>query len=151
MTDIPQCLQCGSYTGKMENKDFRCKSCGCMTEQPEEIWKKDSPSTEANPSALTDEKDLILLLEAYDTGSHPFNVKSEARDLYEQLDGIFDTRLDEELHEAKKALEEEKEEEAYKYLAERKQVLIEAVRDACEPHLRGLGQDIVALIEEYIE
>jgi hypothetical protein len=150
----PYCLQCSSREGTMQGKTFRCKSCGALTDQPKETWEKKAPPKEVNPSALTPEKELMGLLEAYDTGAAPFNMKSEALDLYKCLDTLYDDQLTEAAEEAGRAETaalEKAEDAAEKHLEERKQALIEAVTDACAPHLQGLGADIVMMIEEHIE
>lgn len=157
VTVLPQCLQCSSYTGTMEDKAFKCKSCGALTEQPVEVW-ADPPEVEQMPAPVQGDSilhndDLRELLEAYDRGTSPFHAKSEAYDLQPHIAELFGIAQLEAVEQAEtKATDDadDAEEEADKYYNERRQALIEAVSDACEPHLKGLGQDIVALIEEYI-
>lgn len=191
MTAIPQCMHCGSYTGTMEGKEFRCKSCGKLTDQPESVWKKDDPVTEHDPDCdgivrylkntpatkrcgkcgwevpantpdveqqdTVDPATRILqvnalreLLEAYDTGKPPFNMKSEAYDLQPLVEEVFDQMVYEAVEASKGAVQEETEKEQDEYHAEQKQALIEAVADMLAPNFEGLQADILALIEEHL-
>jgi hypothetical protein len=151
---IPQCMQCSSFVGTMKDNAFQCKSCGALTDQPEavtgpKVEVEKMPEPVPGDSILhTDE--LRVLLEAYDRGITPFHKKSEAYDLQPLVEDVFETSVNEAVSASLNLETEKVQKGADEYYAERRQALIEAVTDACAPHLQGLGADIVALIEEYI-
>ena len=133
MTTLPQCMQCSSYVGTLEGLTFKCGSCGCRTDQPAPAAQEDQPTEQETDDTLSvlHVDELRVLLEAYDTGTNPFNMNSEARDLQPLVEGIFDKM-------------------EHEYLAERTQALIEAVTDTLAPSFEGLQADILALIEEHL-
>lgn len=134
MTTLPQCMQCSSYNGEMDGEAFRCKSCGSMTDQPEEIWKpKPKPNT------------LKILLEAYDEGTAPFNQKSDASELLPLVIEEFRPILASQIMHAEMRAEDQRD----TYFRERKQALIEAVSDALAG-FPGFSEELVAMIEEYL-